>query len=154
MSTISKISAKSNSVNEALIQDMKDELAAGVSYAQAKYDDAKSAHTAKTAAVAQLVIDSQDVYDVAKASTQSNIDAIVAALSSNTDIDLNSLSELVAKINAQDTAISGVNGFYNNFVAAQNTATSNMIAAVGTLAEAEGAFDAAYGAGWDSAISL
>lgn len=154
MSTISKISVKSNSVNEALIQDMKDELAAGITYAQAKYDAAKSAHTAKTAAVAQLVIDSQGVYDAAKASTQSSIDAIVAALSANTAVGFDSLGELVTKVNNQDTAISGVSGFYNNFVAAQNTATANMIAAVGTLAEAEASFDAAYGAGWESGISL
>ena len=156
MSTsIKKISDKVNAVNTALLQSASTKLGEGVAAAQTAYGDAKSAYEAKDLEIngaGGLVDLSLADWEQAKADNIAAMELIVTELqddSANADFD--SLAELNTKVSDQNNAIGQ---FITGFIGAQNTATGNMINNIGTLAEAQAAFDAEFGAGWDANVTL
>lgn len=156
MSTsIKKISDKVNAVNTALLQSASTQLGEGVTAAQGAYQSAREAYEAKDLAVngtGGLVEQSLGDWNTAKADNVAAMDTIISELqddSANADFD--SLAELNTKVSNQNTSIGG---FITGFISAQDTATATMISTIGDLAEAQGVFDTAFGAGWDSSVTL
>lgn len=155
MSSISKISDKVAAVNTALMTSMNTKLGEGVQAASDAYANAKSAHETKDSAVngaGGLVEVSLSDWDSAKAAKVAQMDTIISELNDDSaNADFDSLAELNTKVSDQNTTIGG---FITGFISAQDAATATLIAEIGDLAEAEAAFDAEYGAGWDDNVTL